>query len=292
MKTALDSAPRVSSSARGRPFFHEPAPPDVVARSRAAVVFRRAMRGLALAGALGYAGAAFALNPRHRRDLASRARWLQQTCRAVLRAIGVRASSYNHVGSPALIVANHVSYLDIVVLASKTPVVFVAKREVRNWPVFGIFARLAGTRFIDREKRADVSRVAEELGPVLAAGVSIVLFPEGTSTDGSAVKAFKTSLFEPAVQQGWSVVPAAISYSVPPGHSVEREVCWWGDMSLTPHLLNLLSLPSIDAYVAWEIAQPALGDRKTFGAHVHQRVSRLHASLTAASRTSAPARSR
>ena len=270
---------------RARAYAHEPTEAANVARSKPAVVFRRGVRAAALAAVLAHAGAVFFLNRRHRRDLKTRAQWLQQTCRSLLRVIDVRASSFGHLPDPALIVANHVSYLDILVIAAKTPVVFVAKREVRSWPVFGWFARLAGTRFIDREKRRDVSRVAEELAPVLAAGVSVVLFPEGTSSDGTCVKAFKTSLFEPAVRQGWPVVPAALSYSVPPGHSVEQEVCWWGEMKLTPHLLNLLGLPNVDAYVAWESAQPAQGDRKTFGAHLHERVARLHAGLVENART-------
>jgi 1-acyl-sn-glycerol-3-phosphate acyltransferase len=221
----------------------------------------------------------FGYDRRHRRDLASRARWLQSCAQATLRVIGVRVSTFGAPTDQSLIVANHVSYLDIVVLAATTPVVFIAKREVRSWPVFGWFALLAGTRFIDREKRGDVSRVVAELAPILAAGVSIVLFPEGTSTDGSSVKAFKTSLFEPAVQQGWRVTPAALSYSVPLGYSAKREVCWWGDMTLPPHLLNLLGLPRIDASVAWGSAESAHGDRKAFGAHLHRRVAHLHAAI-------------
>lgn len=215
-------------------------------------------------------------------DLAARAQWLQGTCARALRALGVKL---NVVGAPsagAIIVANHVSYLDILVLAAMRPVVFVAKREVRDWPVFGWFARRAGTRFIDRNRRSDVARVVGEFAPAAASGVSIVIFLEGTSTDGRAVQPFKSSLLEPALQRRWSVVPAAISYALPAGHDVTKEVCWWGDMALAPHLLHCFALPRIQAFVAWGAAEAAAGDRKVFAARLHARVTRLHLALAGA----------
>ncbi len=217
-----------------------------------------------------------------RGDLSARARWLQQTCRRALRALGVKIHPVGGVPAGAIIVANHVSYLDILVLGAMWPVVFVAKSEVRGWPIFGWFARCAGTRFIDRERRSDVARVAAEFAPAVAAGVSVVMFLEGTSTDGHAVKPFKSSLLAPAVAERWPVVPAAISYGLPAGHEVATEVCWWGDMTLAPHLLHLFTLPRIDAFVAWGAAEPAAEDRKLLAATLHTRVTRLHVALAAA----------
>src|SRR5205823_2110243 len=111
--------------------------------------------------------------PRSRRRLRLRARWLQRTCRAGLRVHGVRLSTTGSPAPGALVVSNHLSYLDILLFAALTPVIFVAKREVKHWPVFGWLARLAGTRFIDREKRSDVVRIAEDFAPILNAGVSV-----------------------------------------------------------------------------------------------------------------------
>jgi 1-acyl-sn-glycerol-3-phosphate acyltransferase len=160
-----------------------------------------------------------------------------------------------------IVAANHLGYVDILVLAAESPVVFVAKHEVRDWPFFGWFARMAGTRFIDRAKRGDVARVAGELAPALNAGVSVVLFLEGTSTDGRTVLPFKSSLLQPAVQNNWPVLPAALAYAVGPNRSAANEVCWWGDMTLAPHLWNLATLPWIKACVAW--GDPILrNDRK------------------------------
>lgn len=216
-------------------------------------------------------------------NVAERARWLSGICRRLLRVIGVRLTTTDAApGKGAVIVANHLGYLDILVLAAQTPVVFVAKREVRGWPVFGWFAERAGTRFIDRERRGDVVRIAEELGPVLAAGVSVVLFLEGTSSDGREVKAFRASLLEPAVANGWPVVAAGLVYAVPQGRVVEDEVCWWGEMTLAPHLWNLLTLPWIEARLGWGESRSAgrHEDRKMLAAALREEVMRLRAEVS------------
>jgi 1-acyl-sn-glycerol-3-phosphate acyltransferase len=210
-----------------------------------------------------------------------RAGWLQRVCRRALRVLGVRACDVGCAPRGAVIVANHLGYLDILVLGALGPCVFVAKRDVRDWPVFGWFARRAGTRFVDRERRGDVARVAAEFAPVIAAGANLVLFLEGTSTDGRAVRPFKPSLLEPAVQSGWPVVPAAVAYAVPAPYSVENEVCWWGDMTLGPHLFNLAGLPRIAAYVGWGEPGAAASDRKVLAREMHARVQWLRTALVA-----------
>jgi 1-acyl-sn-glycerol-3-phosphate acyltransferase len=95
---------------------------------------------------------------------------------------------------PVLVVANHVSWLDITVLSAVAPVSFVAKREVARWPLAGQLARLQRTIFVDRERRSSVGATAAEIGRRLAAGDAIVLFPEGTSSDGNRVLPFRSSL--------------------------------------------------------------------------------------------------
>lgn len=210
-----------------------------------------------------------------------RARWLQRTCRRALRALGVHACDLGPVPRGAVITSNHLGYLDILVLAALAPCVFVAKREVRGWPVFGWFARRAGTRFVDRERRNDVARVAAEFAPVIAAGANLVLFLEGTSTDGREVRRFHSSLLEPVVRAGWLTVPAAVSYAVSPPHSVAAEVCWWGDMTLAPHLFNLAGLPRIAAWVAWGEPIAGAADRKALAVALHARVSRLRQGFAA-----------
>ena len=251
----------------------------------------RSLRRLsALAWVLTIAATSLAFRPAHRRSLAARARWLQTTCRSALRALGV---SYAATGHPPLtgtvLAVNHLSYLDILVLGATTPTVFVAKSEVRSWPVFGWFARMAGTCFVDRERRGDVARVSQEFAPVLESDLRLVLFLEGTSTDGQKVLPFKSSLLEPAIAAHWPIVPAAVNYSVPSGYSVVEEVCWWGDMTLSPHLFNLAGLPRIQAQVAWGEPMPPTNDRKILASALHHRVTQLHESLKSSTQLPPPA---
>ncbi|MBW8782231.1 MAG: 1-acyl-sn-glycerol-3-phosphate acyltransferase [Verrucomicrobia bacterium] len=250
--------------------------------SKSGFSVRGAGRLLAVAGLLGWAVFVYVLDWRNRRDATSKARWLQRTCRRLLGVFAVSVASRGRPASGAVIVSNHLSYLDILVVASLAPVVFVSKKEVRSWPVFGWFAEKAGTRFIDRNKRGDVARIAEEIGPVIAERLNIVIFLEGTSSDGRDVLPFKASLLEPAVRHGWPVVPAALHYAVPSGRSAEQEVCWWGGMTLGPHLLNLTTLPWVKADVAWGEAVTAGGDRKVLAAALRGQVVALKAERAAA----------
>lgn len=238
---------------------------------------RGAGRLAALLAVIVWSATTYAACRGNRRDAAGKARWLQGTCRRALRALAVDTESRGEPAHGAVIVANHLSYLDILVIAALTPVVFVAKKEVRSWPLFGWFAEKAGTRFIDRNRRGDVARIGGELGPVMAAGLTVVLFLEGTTTDGRGVLPFKASLLEPVVRNGWAVVPAALDYTVPAGRSAEREVCWWGDMTLAPHLWNFTTLPWVRARVAWGAAVKVeeRADRKGFAAELRERVVAL-----------------
>ncbi len=236
-------------------------------------------RATSFAAVLSYFAAAYVLNAGNRRSLRGRAAWLHRTCCNLVRVLGIRLHPTGQAPKGTLIVANHVSYADIVVICATTPVVFVAKSEVRSWPVFGWFAQLAGTRFIDRKRRGDVARVADDIAPALEAGINVVLFLEGTSSDGSKVLPFKASLLEPAVRGSLPVTPAAVGYVAPAGHSAAMEICWWGDMTLAPHLVNLFGLEYIDSYLAWGEAHLATEDRKVLAVELQAKVSALHASL-------------
>lgn len=237
------------------------------------------LRGLArFAGLLwvAFSGAtALAACSRHRVNVRTRAEWLRGVCERALRVLGVRVEEQGAPVHGAFIAANHLGYLDILVLSARIPVVFVAKREVRGWPLFGWFAERAGTRFIDRTKLGDVVRVGAELGPLIAEGLSVLVFLEGTSSDGRGVLPFKPSLLEPAVRGDWPVAAASLDYEVPSGRSVADEVCWWGDMTLPPHLANFLTLPWIVARVAWGQARAPGDDRKALASALREDVLRL-----------------
>lgn len=247
-------------------------------RDRGVAVIRLALLG----GALVWGVVRYVFVARHRKSAAARAVWLQGVCQCVLRALRVKIDQTGEAPRGGLICSNHLSYLDILVFSALQPVIFVSKKEVRAWPIFGWFAEKAGTRFIDRTKKADVRRIAEELSPLLAQGLSVVVFLEGTTSDGSNVLPFRSSLLEPALQGGWSLAPAAISYACPLPFKPESDICWWGDMTLTPHLLRLASISWIQARVAWGRFADGATDRKILAARLREQVISLKSSLLAA----------
>ena len=151
---------------------------------------------------------------------------------------------------PFLLVSNHLSYVDVLVLASQLKCVFVARGDVVRWPVVGSLRRGANTIFIDRENRKDVARVNRLIDRALGDGRGVVLFAEGTSTRGSTVLPFKLSLLEQAARARLGVSYASLSYetpeSEPPGH---LSVCWWREMTFMKHVLELLHLREVRAAV-------------------------------------------
>jgi 1-acyl-sn-glycerol-3-phosphate acyltransferase len=153
------------------------------------------------------------------------------------------------------------SYLDILVYGSVAPCVFVSKKEVKSWPIFGQMARMAGTVFIDRSRAADTRRVNSEMQEALGAGAVVVLFPEGTSSDGTGLLPFRPALFDAPVRTGEGITPAHLSYKLSDG-SPENDVAYWGPMSFFPHLLKLLSKTGIRATIRFSAASHKFGDRK------------------------------
>jgi 1-acyl-sn-glycerol-3-phosphate acyltransferase len=208
---------------------------------------------------------------------AEQACWLHRWCVRLVKLLSMRIEVLGEVPRGGLIAANHLGYLDIVVLSAIAPVVFVSKREVGRWPLFGWSSRCAGTIFVNREKRGDVSPVVEKMREVLAGGgVPIVLFPEGTSSGGDAVLPFKPSLFAVVTELRAPVTPCALRYELP-GSRVAEEVCYWGDHVLVPHLFRLFGKVGIKARVAFGQAQAGGEDRKAMAKQVHAAVCALHA---------------
>lgn len=173
-----------------------------------------------------------------------------------------------------LLVCNHLSYLDILVLSSIRPCVFVAKRDVAAWPLFGWLARAAGTIFVDRRRRVATGVVVDLMRGVMANDSLVVLFPEGTSSDGSTVLPFKSALLEPALQLNCPVSVGAIDYSLPEG-SVADEVCYWRDMTLVPHLVNLLSKAEVKSKLSFARFDPHDVGRKQLALELRREIVRL-----------------
>ena len=215
---------------------------------------------------------------------ALRSRWLQASCRRGLRIFGTDLKVVGRVPERGFVVCNHLSYLDILVVSALAPVTFVAKREVKGWPVFGWFAQLAGTLFVHRESRTHVGQVADEIETALNRDAIVVLFPEGTSSDGKTVLPFRSSLLEPVARNGHEVTSALITYELADG-DVGEEVCYWKDMTLVPHLLNLMSKESVRARIQFAHSPARTDDRKELARQLHAEVSAMLAATQGESKS-------
>jgi 1-acyl-sn-glycerol-3-phosphate acyltransferase len=176
---------------------------------------------------------------------------------------------------PFFLVTNHLSYIDILVLASRVDAIFIAKSEIAGWPLIGLLCRSVGTLFVDRKRRRDIPRVNAAIDRTFDGGQGIILFPEGTSTRGLDVAGFRPSLLDVAVRSGHPVSYATLTYSTEPEVvSADLAVCWWGDMEFVPHFLNLLKLRSFYASLIFGEESIQEDDRKLLAERLWQAVSR------------------
>ena len=199
------------------------------------------------------------------------ARWLHESCIRGVAALNLQISATGQFPSGGMIVTNHLSYLDIVAFSAALPCVFVSKAEVQRWPIFGRYARWAGTVFVRRHDRADAARANVSVTESLQNGVPVVLFPEGTTTDGQRVLRFHSTMLQPAIEAEALVTPCVIVYELDDGDA-GQEVSWWGDMPLLPHFWNLLGKDVIRGRIAFGEPMLASGDRKELSHILHEHV--------------------
>ncbi len=210
--------------------------------------------------------------------------------RIATRIVGIRL---HHVGAPAtlrplLLTPNHVSWLDITVLGAALPLSFIAKSEVKSWPIFGLFAVLQRTVFVNRTKRSETGQVTDEIARRLTDGDVMVLFAEGTSNDGNSVLPFRSALMGAAtraMQDGQTVCvqPLSIAYTrlhgLPMGRQFRPVVAWYGDMEMAGHLWRVLREGAIDVVLTWgepvEVHQGV--DRKVLTEQLNQSVRKMTA---------------
>lgn len=175
---------------------------------------------------------------------------------------------------PFFLVSNHLSYLDIIVLGTQLPCVFVAKAEIAGWPLFGALCRSVNTIFIDRKTKRKLPEVIERIEQTLAAGQGVVIFPEGTSGAGHEVLPFRSPLLELPARMSHAVHWAAISYRTPAGATpTHLSVTWWGDMPLGAHLRELTRLDWVEAPVVFSPAPVAHGDRKELAETLYREIA-------------------
>ena len=211
-------------------------------------------------------------------------RWPVIFHRACLRILGVVVEMRGSMiaRGPVLFVANHQSYLDILVLGSLVPGSFVSKADVRDWPFFGLLAKLQRSVFVER-RRHQAKENRHEIEGRLAQGDSLILFPEGTSSDGNRVLGFKSALLSVAERAKDSaalpIQPVSVAYvsvnGLPIGRTWRPYVAWYGDMDLARHLWAFARLGSLRVVVEFHppVSLLASGSRKALAITCQQRVA-------------------
>lgn len=146
-------------------------------------------------------------------------------------------------------VCNHLSYVDGIVATSLTPLVFIGKTDLRRWPFFGFFISLSETIFVDRTTPVYIQKEMEKIVSFLKNDINVILFPEGTSTNGDKLLPFKSSFFAAPLSARRPVVPLVLRYKTVNNEPISEKnrdlVCWYGSMPFLPHLFGVLKLKSI-----------------------------------------------
>lgn len=176
--------------------------------------------------------------------------------------------------APFFLVSNHLSYVDIPLLANYLDAAFISKAEVEQWPFLGTISRWAGTIFIDRSIKRDITRVLREIDDRLAHRQGVVVFPEGTSSAGVEVHSFLPSLLQIPALGSYPVSYASLAYQTPPGEDpAHLAVCWWGDMTFFSHFYKLLGIRRFEASVTFGAEPISDSDRKQLAARLHRAIS-------------------
>jgi len=212
-------------------------------------------------------------------DAHRRSRWQGKWAGYLLKWIGFDIQTHGTVPSGGFIVSNHLGYMDIIVLASITPQVFLSKSEVGNWPIIGWFTKVAGTLYINRGKRADVANKDKAFAKVIDQGLGMTVFLEGTSSNGREILNYRSSLLQPAIDYDWAITPVYLKYECVEG-DVEQDICWWGDMGFGEHLLRMLKVKRIYATVVFGEPRRPVAERKEFADLLYQDTLKLRESVS------------
>ncbi len=226
--------------------------------------------------------------------------WPHLVHRSLCNALNVKVRTYGDPleGPPTLFVSNHVSWIDIIVLGHVIKACFIAKKEMSDWPVLGYLSSLQRTIFIDREKRSDIAEQKKVLQDRMHNGDNLILFPEGTTSDGGSVLPFKSSLFgitetamhlQPDEQgriQELMVQPVTLVYkrinNMPTIRSSRSSVAWYGDAEMAPHVKGVLNLLKIEVEVHFHepVSRNIFKTRKELSAYCQRTIeNRLISSL-------------
>ncbi len=205
-----------------------------------------------------------------------RKKMIQSWCARLLRILKVKViihgdDSILFGAQPYLLVANHISWLDIHIINSIRPVIFVAKSDVSKWPIFGYLASMLGTIFLKREKLSDIKRVIQLMKEKLSHQEVVAIFPEGTSTDGKTVLPFKSNLFESAHQAQIDVLPITIQYKE--NNEYSNRAAFIGDMELIDSIKNILKSNHLVVHIHLFDRLPSHLSRQELASQAHHLVA-------------------
>jgi len=203
-----------------------------------------------------------------------KARVFRRSSRFISRIIGIDVVVTGEPPeAPFVLVSNHLSYVDVILIGSQVRCVFISKADVEGWPLIGPLVRSVGTLFIDREAKRDLPEVVRRMEDVLESGRGVVFFPEGTTGRGDRVARFRPSLLAPAARSKRPVHYAALSYRTRQEClPADRAICWWGDMKFGAHFLQLLAMPGFDASLTFGKEPIREDDRKLLAMRLHREI--------------------
>ncbi|HSW64848.1 MAG TPA: 1-acyl-sn-glycerol-3-phosphate acyltransferase [Dissulfurispiraceae bacterium] len=218
-----------------------------------------------------------------------RARCTQLWATLVSAVLGIRIVQCGEVwplvqNEAYFIVSNHVSYVDIIVLASVRPVAFLSKQDVKDWPILGRLASFAGTVFVNRHSRRAALPAMQEIEERIVHDVSVVVFPEGTTSDGLRLLEFKSTFFDLPVRARLPVLPVALRYMSVDGRTVPADVvppvAWFGDVPLAPNVWQLFGMHELVVRVVaaspLRFSEDADSDRKRLAQEARARVAEAY----------------
>ena len=213
--------------------------------------FRAVGRSVRLVGMFVVAGTELVVNRPSTRE--ERADWLHRFCASSLRGLGIDVNVVGSFPKRGAVISNHLSYLDIVVFAAVHLCVFVSKAEIRSWPVVGWMTTMSGTVYVERGHGGSAMKARKGMQEVLDAGLPVVFFPEGTTSNGSGLLKFHSGLLAQVLDGGAPVTAAYVRYNFEasngPDVSIADDVCYWGERSMWGHVFKFLSLRGVRAEV-------------------------------------------
>ena len=202
---------------------------------------------MVLVGLFAYAGMQLILHrPQSRVD---RADWLHQFCARAMRRLGVKIEVRGPVPDRGVVISNHLSYVDIVTFAALHRCVFCSKAEIEHWPVLGWMTTMAGTVYVDRGRGGSALKAGSGMKAASEAGLPVVFFPEGTTSNGAGLLKFHSGLLAQAIASGEKITPAFLKLYLDedngPDVSVADDVAYWGERNMLLHIFKLMGLRGI-----------------------------------------------